>query len=129
MMNILNGGAHADSSVDLQEFMVVPVGAAHASPRACAWAPRCSTPCANVLHERGLATGVGDEGGFAPNLPSNQDALDDDHGSDRSQAGYKPGGRSPSPSTPPRASSSRTAHYVFRKSDGSPRTSGEMVGF
>ena len=75
LMNILNGGAHADNSVDLQEFMVVPVGA-----RTLADAVRMGAEVyaalKSVLRGRGAATGVGDEGGFAPDLESNQDALD-----------------------------------------------------
>jgi enolase len=74
MMNIINGGAHADNSVDIQEFMVLPVGA-----QTFAEALRCGAEIFHtlkkVLHERGLATAVGDEGGFAPNLPSNEAAL------------------------------------------------------
>jgi len=75
MMNIINGGAHADNSVDIQEFMVLPVGAS-----SFAEALRCGAEIFHtlkkVLHERGLATAVGDEGGFAPNLPSNEAALE-----------------------------------------------------
>jgi enolase len=75
MMNIINGGAHADNSVDIQEFMVLPVGAPSFSE-----ALRCGAEIFHtlkkVLHERGLATAVGDEGGFAPNLPSNEAALE-----------------------------------------------------
>ena len=75
MMNIINGGAHADNSVDIQEFMVLPVGAPN-----FAEALRCGAEIFHtlkkVLHERGLATAVGDEGGFAPNLPSNEAALE-----------------------------------------------------
>jgi enolase len=74
MMNIVNGGAHADNSVDIQEFMVLPVGAPSFSE-----ALRCGAEIFHtlkkVLHEQGLATAVGDEGGFAPNLPSNEAAL------------------------------------------------------
>ncbi|MCJ7452055.1 MAG: phosphopyruvate hydratase [Steroidobacteraceae bacterium] len=75
MMNIINGGAHADNSVDIQEFMVLPVGALNFSE-----ALRCGAEIFHtlkkVLHERGLATAVGDEGGFAPDLPSNEAALE-----------------------------------------------------
>jgi enolase len=75
MMNIINGGAHADNSVDIQEFMVLPVGAASFSE-----ALRCGTEIfhalKSVLKGMGLSTAVGDEGGFAPNLPSNAAALD-----------------------------------------------------
>ena len=74
MMNILNGGAHADNNVDLQEFMVMPVGATSFAEglRMCA---EIYHTLKKVLQERGLATGVGDEGGFAPDLESNEEAL------------------------------------------------------
>jgi enolase len=74
MMNIMNGGAHADNNVDLQEFMVMPVGATSFAEalRMCA---EIYHALKGVLQARGLATGVGDEGGFAPNLDSNEDAL------------------------------------------------------
>jgi len=75
MMNILNGGEHADNSVDIQEFMVLPVGAASFSE-----ALRCGAEIfhtlKSVLKEKGLSTAVGDEGGFAPDLPSNESALE-----------------------------------------------------
>ena len=74
MMNILNGGAHADNNVDLQEFMIMPVGAGTSAEglRMCA---EVYHTLKEVLHDRGLSAGVGDEGGFAPNLASNEDAL------------------------------------------------------
>jgi enolase len=72
--NVLNGGVHADTSVDLQEFMVCPVGAPSFAEGLRAVA-EVYQALKKVLHARGLATGVGDEGGFAPNLPSNEDAL------------------------------------------------------
>jgi enolase len=75
MMNILNGGAHADSNVDVQEFMIAPIGAATYSEALMQGAGVYHALKA-VLKERGLSTGLGDEGGFAPNLPSNRDALD-----------------------------------------------------
>ena len=76
MMNILNGGAHADSSVDFQEFMVMPLGASDLRRGAARRAPRSFTRCAAILKKAGHSTGVGDEGGFAPNLKSNREALD-----------------------------------------------------
>ncbi len=89
MMNIMNGGKHADSNVDMQEFMAMPVGASSFS-EALQWGTEIYHALKSVLHARGLATSVGDEGGFAPNLPSNEeaikvilDAID--------KAGYKPG--------------------------------------
>jgi len=75
MMNIVNGGAHADNSVDIQEFMILPVGAPTFS-EALRYGAEIFHTLKKVLHERGLATAVGDEGGFAPNLPSNESALE-----------------------------------------------------
>jgi enolase len=75
MMNILNGGAHADTTVDVQEFMIAPIGAA-TFREAVQHGAEVYHALKSVLKQRGLATGVGDEGGFAPDLPSNRDALD-----------------------------------------------------
>ncbi|MDT8758051.1 phosphopyruvate hydratase [Sphingomonas psychrotolerans] len=89
MMNIINGGEHADNPIDFQEFMIVPVGAENIVE-----AVRCGSEIFHTLkkklHEKGLATGVGDEGGFAPNLSSTTDALDFIMSSIEA-AGYKPG--------------------------------------
>jgi enolase len=74
MMNVVNGGVHADNSIDLQEFMIMPVGAASFS-EALRWGAETYHSLAGVLKARGLSTTVGDEGGFAPNLPSNEEAL------------------------------------------------------
>ena len=75
MMNILNGGSHADSNVDIQEFMIAPIGAP-TFREAVRWGAEVYHALKKVLHERGLATGLGDEGGFAPDLESNRAALD-----------------------------------------------------
>ncbi len=75
MMNILNGGSHADSNVDVQEFMIAPIGA-ESFAEALEWGARVYHSLKKVLKDRGLATGLGDEGGFAPNLESNAAALD-----------------------------------------------------
>jgi enolase len=75
MLNILNGGAHADNNVDIQEFMIAPIGAATFS-EALRWGAETYHALKSVLKQRGLATGVGDEGGFAPDLEHNQAALD-----------------------------------------------------
>ncbi len=75
MMNILNGGSHADSNVDIQEFMIAPIGAP-SFREALRWGTEVYHALKGVLKERGLATGLGDEGGFAPNLESNRAALD-----------------------------------------------------
>jgi enolase len=74
MMNVLNGGAHADSNVDVQEFMLVPVGAVSFS-EGLRWGVETYHALKALLHEKGLSTALGDEGGFAPNLPSNEEAL------------------------------------------------------
>ena len=75
MMNILNGGAHADTDVDIQEFMIAPVGAATFG-EALRWGTEAYHALKSVLKENGYATGLGDEGGFAPGLPNNRAALD-----------------------------------------------------
>ena len=75
MMNILNGGAHADTNVDIQEFMVAPFGAANFA-ESLRWGAEIYHSLKSVLKKRGLATSIGDEGGFAPNLKSNREALD-----------------------------------------------------
>ena len=75
MMNIINGGAHADNSLDIQEFMILPVGAPSLS-EALRYGAEIFHTLKKILHDRGLTTAVGDEGGFAPNLPSNEAALE-----------------------------------------------------
>jgi len=89
MMNVLNGGAHADNKVDFQEFMVVPVGAGSFS-EALRTGAEIFHALKRILHERGLATGVGDEGGFAPDLDSNEAALGALQAGIEA-AGYRPG--------------------------------------
>lgn len=89
MMNILNGGSHADSNVDIQEFMIAPIGAP-SFKEALRWGAEVYHALKSVLKERGLATGLGDEGGFAPNLESNRAALDLILDAIRA-AGYEPG--------------------------------------
>ncbi|MEA2424306.1 MAG: enolase [Thermoleophilaceae bacterium] len=89
MMNVLNGGAHADNSVDFQEFMVVPVGAPSFS-EALRWGAEVFHALKKTLHDQGKATAVGDEGGFAPDLDSNEAALQT-HADGIHAAGYRPG--------------------------------------
>ncbi|WP_043535965.1 phosphopyruvate hydratase [Actinomyces polynesiensis] len=89
MMNILNGGSHADSNVDIQEFMIAPIGAP-TFQEALRWGAETYHTLKSVLKERGLSTGLGDEGGFAPNLASNAEALDLIVDAIE-KAGYKPG--------------------------------------
>lgn len=89
MMNVINGGEHASNNVDIQEFMIMPVGAS-TFREALRWGTEIFAQLSKVLDAKGLLTGVGDEGGFAPNLGSNQEALDLLM-SAISEAGYKPG--------------------------------------
>lgn len=89
MLNILNGGAHADTAVDIQEFMIAPIGA-DSFREALRWGAEVYHSLKSVLQRRGLATGLGDEGGFAPSLGSNREALDI-LVTAIEQAGYKPG--------------------------------------
>ena len=129
MMNILNGGAHADNSVDVQEFMVMPIGAP-SFHEALRWGVEVFHHLKAVLKKNNYSTAVGDEGGFAPNLKSNEEALE------RvleaiTAAGYKPGEQI-SIALDPAASEfyDRSARkYVFKKSDKSARTSEQMVEF
>ena len=74
MMNVVNGGVHADNSIDMQEFMIMPIGAP-SFREAVRWGTETYHTLRGVLHDRGLSTAVGDEGGFAPNLASNEDAI------------------------------------------------------
>jgi enolase len=127
MLNILNGGAHADSSVDLQEFMVVPVGAGSFAD-GLRMGAEVFHALRDVLHERGLSTGVGDEGGFAPNLASNQEALELILQAIE-RAGYKPGRQIAIALDPASSEFYDDGTYVFRKSDGSRRSSSEMTQF
>jgi enolase len=89
LMNVINGGAHAANNIDFQEFMIVPVGAT-SFREALRWGAEVFATLSKVLDAKGLLTGVGDEGGFAPNLGSNQEALDLLVAAIE-QAGYKPG--------------------------------------
>ena len=129
MMNILNGGAHADNSVDVQEFMVMPVGAP-SFHEALRWGVEVFHNLKAVLKKNGYSTAVGDEGGFAPNLKSNEEALE------RvleaiTAAGYKPGEQIAIALDP--ASSEfydrASKKYVFKKSDKSARDSAQMAEF
>ena len=129
MMNILNGGAHADNSVDLQEFMVMPVGAATFSD-ALRMGVETFHSLKSVLQKRGYSTAVGDEGGFAPNLKSNEEALELVLEA-ITAAGYTPG-KHISLALDPAASEfyvSASNRYVFKKSDKSSRTPEQMAAF
>ena len=127
MMNILNGGAHADNSVDVQEFMIVPHGAAKFS-EALRMGVEVFHTLKKVLKKKGYSTAVGDEGGFAPNLKSNDEALELVLEA-ITQGGYKPGEQVGIALDPASSEFYADGKYVFKKSDKSQRTSDEMVKF
>jgi enolase len=129
MMNILNGGAHADNSVDPQEFMIVPYGAPKFS-EALRMGTEIFHTLKGVLKKRNYSTAVGDEGGFAPNLKSNEEALEVVMEA-ITKAGFKPGEQIGIALDPAASEFYDTAKkkYVFKKSDKSERTSEEMVEF
>ena len=122
MMNIINGGAHADNSVDLQEFMIAPFGATKFS-EALRMGVEVFHTLKKVLSKKGYSTAVGDEGGFAPMLKSNEEAIE--VGARSHRPGRLQAGRADRhlPRSRPRASSYKDGKYVFKKSDKSERTS------
>jgi enolase len=129
MMNILNGGAHADNSVDPQEFMAMPIGAKTFS-EALRMGVEVFHNLKAVLHKRGYSTAVGDEGGFAPNLKSNEEALEVVLEAIL-KAGYQPGEQI-AIALDPAASEfydKPSGKYIFKKSDKSARTSEQMAEF
>ena len=127
MMNILNGGAHADNNVDFQEFMVMPVGAESFSE-----ALRCGAEIFHrlktVLKSRGLSTGVGDEGGFAPNLSSNEEAVETILEAIE-KSGYIAGVNVMLALDPASSEFYKDGRYVFKKSDGRELSSEEMAAY
>ena len=126
MMNVLNGGAHADNNVDVQEFMLFPIGAPSFS-EALRWGAEVFHTLKGVLHEKGFSTAVGDEGGFAPNLGSNDEALELMlQAIDR--AGYEPG-RDISIALDPAASEFFEDGKYVLASEGRSLDSAEMVDF
>ena len=129
MMNILNGGAHADNCVDPQEFMIVPYGAGKFS-EALRMGAEVFHTLKGVLKKRGYSTAVGDEGGFAPNLKSNEEALEVVLEA-VTKAGYKPGEQIGIALDPAASEFYDKAKdkYVFKKSDKSERTPEQMVDF
>jgi enolase len=127
MMNILNGGAHADNNVDFQEFMVMPVGAPSFS-EALRWGVEVFHTLKGVLKKRGYNTAVGDEGGFAPSVKSNVEAIEVVLEAIQ-QAGYKPGKEIAIALDPASSEFYQDGKYVFKKSDKSAKTSEEMVQF
>jgi enolase len=129
MMNILNGGAHADSSVDFQEFMVMPVGAPNFS-EALRWGVEIFHALKAALKKHGYSTAVGDEGGFAPSCKSNEEAIQIVLEA-ISAAGYKPG-EQVSIALDPASSEfydKAAGNYVFKKSDKSSHSSAEMAAY
>jgi enolase len=127
MMNIINGGAHADNSVDVQEFMIAPFGATKFS-QALRMGVEVFHTLKKVLHKKGYSTSVGDEGGFAPNLRSNEEAIESVLEA-ITQAGYKPGEQIGVCLDPAASEFYQDGKYVFKKSDKSQRTSEEMVEY
>ena len=127
MMNILNGGAHADNNVDFQEFMVMPVGAPSFS-EALRWGVEVFHTLKGVLKKRGYNTSVGDEGGFAPSVKSNVEAIEVVLEAIQG-AGYKPGEEIAIALDPAVSELYQDGNYVFKKSDKSSKTSEEMVKF
>jgi enolase len=127
MMNILNGGAHADSNVDFQEFMVMPVGAKSFS-EGLRWGVEVFHTLKGVLKKRGYNTAVGDEGGFAPSVKSNVEAIEVVLEAIQ-QAGYKAGEQISIALDPAASEFYQDGKYVFKKSDKSSKTSEEMVNF
>jgi len=127
MMNIINGGAHADNSVDVQEFMIAPYGAPSFS-EALRMGVEVFHTLKKVLGKKGYSTAVGDEGGFAPMLKSNEEAIESVLEA-IAQAGYKPGENVGICLDPASSEYFKDGKYIFKKSDNSARTSEEMVEF
>jgi enolase len=127
MMNILNGGAHADNNVDFQEFMVMPVGAESFS-EALRWGVEVFHTLKGVLKKRGYNTAVGDEGGFAPSVKSNVEAIEVVLEA-ISAAGFKPGAQVAIALDPAASEFYQDGKYVFKKSDKSAKSSEEMVRY
>jgi len=127
LMNVVNGGKHADNNVDLQEFMIVPLGAP-SFREALRWATEVFHTLAGVLKQRGLATGVGDEGGFAPNLENNEaplkllvEAIE--------KAGYQPGAQIAIALDPAASEFYKDGAYVLEGEGGRRLKPAEMVEY
>jgi enolase len=129
MMNILNGGAHADNKIDFQEFMVMPVGAKSFS-EGLRWGTEIFHSLKNVLKKKGYSTNVGDEGGFAPNIQSNEEAIETVLTAIQS-AGYKTGSQIVIAMDAANSElwDAKQKCYVFKKSDGKKMKSEELVKF
>jgi enolase len=129
MMNIINGGAHADNNVDFQEFMIMPIGAERFSD-ALRWGAETFHTLKSVLKKKGYNTAVGDEGGFAPSLKSNEEAIEVILEAIQA-AGYKPGEQIALALDPASSEfyNKDLGRYVFKKSDKSEKTSEEMARY
>lgn len=124
LMNVINGGAHADNNVDIQEFMIVPIGAS-TFREALRWGAEVFASLSKVLKDKKLISGVGDEGGFAPNLGSNQEALDLLIAAIET-AGYKPGEQVALALDVAASEFYKDGQYIY---DGSAHSPGEMIGY
>jgi enolase len=127
MMNILNGGAHADNNVDFQEFMVMPVGA-ESFAEALRMGSEIFHNLKSVLKSRGYSTGVGDEGGFAPNLKSNEEAVETILEAVE-KSGYKAGDNVMLALDPAASEFYKDGKYIFKKSDNRELSSEEMAAY
>jgi len=129
MMNILNGGAHADNKIDFQEFMVMPVGATSFS-EGLRWGVDIFHALKSVLKKKGFSTNVGDEGGFAPNIQSNEEAIETVLTAIQS-AGYKTGSQIMIAMDAANSElwNAKEKRYIFHKSDGKKMTSEQLVKY
>lgn len=129
MMNILNGGAHADNKIDFQEFMVMPVGAKSFS-EGLQWGVEIFHALKTVLKKKGFSTNVGDEGGFAPNIQSNEEAIETVLTAIQA-AGYKTGSQVAIAMDAANSElwNAKEKKYIFHKSDGKKLTSDQLVKF
>ena len=127
LMNIINGGAHADNNVDFQEFMIVPAGAPSFS-EALRWGAEVFHTLRSVLKKRGYSTGVGDEGGFAPSLKSNDEAIDAILEAIQG-AGFIPGEQIAIALDPAASEFFEDGEYVFKKSDKRRLSSAQMIEY
>ncbi len=127
MMNILNGGAHADNKIDFQEFMVMPIGADSFS-EGLRWGVEIFHHLKTVLKSKGYSTNVGDEGGFAPNIQSNEEAIETVLEAIE-KAGYKPADEVVIAMDAASSEMYKDGKYIFHKSDGKELTSEQMVEY
>ncbi len=129
MMNILNGGAHADNKIDFQEFMVMPIGAASFS-EGLRWGVEIFHALKTVLKKKGYSTNVGDEGGFAPNIQSNEEAIETVMAA-ITAAGYKPGTEIAIAMDAANSElwNEKEKQYIFHKSDGKKMSSEQLVRY